>query len=242
MDIKLNKNSINSIQPSFRARLQLRGNISLLDNNGVKCLSKTIDKIGSKTDIIDINLPEKFSKNKANVTIAGYVNGALEQFSVSIEKNNVLNGIISCLQNAKKLFPKTKSTAKAKNTSPKEIINALVDDKKFNEKLAELVEAQSDLSKIEKLSEKLDDLKKCYDKKLLKLEDEKLSKKTENISEEMAKAILERIDNNGYLEYRLARCVEHALNKDDMAYWFADKIARKICDRDGCRMYAKWFK
>ena len=151
MDIKLNKNSINSIQPSFRARLQLRGNISLLDNNGVKCLSKTIDKIGSKTDIIDINLPEKFSKNKANVTIAGYVNGALEQFSVSIEKNNVLNGIVSCLQNAKKLFPKAKSTAKAKTTSPKEIINALVDDKKFNEKLAELVEAQSDLSKIEKL-------------------------------------------------------------------------------------------
>ena len=81
--------TVNNSQPNFNAKLQLRGNISLLDNNGVRTIKKITDKIGSNTDIIDINLPDKFSKNKANANIAGYVNGVLEQYTVSTEKASV---------------------------------------------------------------------------------------------------------------------------------------------------------
>ena len=237
MDIKLNKNNA---QLGFGAKLQLRGNIGLLSNNNVQVLQKNIKNWGSSTDIIDINLPQKFSKNKANVSIAGYINGALEQLNVVVEKNDILGGIVSGLQNAKKIFPDNKTSNKTANMPIQEIINKLIENEKFNEKLAELLKVQSDTLKIKKISNKFDNFEKSYDKKIKQLEHDKLSKNSQNIPEEIVYAIFKVIKNNGDFEDKLARCVDNALKQDGMAYSFAQKIAKKLRDREGLRIHATW--
>ena len=237
MDIKLNKNNA---QLGFGAKLQLRGNIGLLSNNNVQVLQKNIKNWGNSTDIIDINLPQKFSKNKANVSIAGYINGALEQLNVVVEKNDILGGIVSGLQNAKKIFPDNKTSNKTANMPIQEIINKLIENEKFNEKLAELLKVQSDTSKIKKISDKFDNFEKSYDKKIKQLEHDKLSKNSQNIPEEIVYAIFKVIKNNGDFEDKLARCVDNALKQDGMAYSFAQKIAKKLRDREGLRIHATW--
>lgn len=237
MDIKLNKNNA---QLGFGAKLQLRGNIGLLSNNNVQVLQKNIKNWGNSTDIIDINLPQKFSKNKANVSIAGYINGALEQLNVVVEKNDILGGIVSGLQNAKKIFPDNKTSNKTANMPIQEIINKLIENEKFNEKLAELLKVQSDTLKIKKISNKFDNFEKSYDKKIKQLEHDKLSKNSQNIPEEIVYAIFKVIKNNGDFEDKLARCVDNALKQDGMAYSFAQKIAKKLRDREGLRIHATW--
>lgn len=99
-------NSIQNNNPNFNAKLQLRGNTELIANDGVNKLKEVASKIGSESDIIDIAIPmsNKFIKNKADLNIAGYVNGALEQFTHSIEKTNVLMGVIVGLEKVKDVF------------------------------------------------------------------------------------------------------------------------------------------
>ena len=96
----IKEQNIQGNQPNFKAKLQLKGNTNLLVNDGVETLKEIVSRIGAKTDIIDIALPisNRFSKGKANVNIAGYVNGALEQFVHSIEKTDVLGSLIEGLK------------------------------------------------------------------------------------------------------------------------------------------------
>lgn len=100
MKVSSINNNYQQNKPSFKAKLQLSGNTTLIANEGVAKLQDVVSRIGSKTDIIDIALPisNRFSKGKANVNIAGYVNGALEQFVHSIEKTDVLGSLIEGLK------------------------------------------------------------------------------------------------------------------------------------------------
>ena len=100
MKMQIINNNYQQNKPSFKAKLQLKGNTGLVANDGVETLKEIVSRIGSKTDIIDIALPisNRFSKGKANVNIAGYVNGALEQFVHSIEKTDVLGSLIEGLK------------------------------------------------------------------------------------------------------------------------------------------------
>ena len=100
MKIQIINNNYQQNKPSFKAKLQLKENTGLVANDGVETLKEIVSRIGSKTDIIDIALPisNRFSKGKANVNIAGYVNGALEQFVHSIEKTDVLGSLIEGLK------------------------------------------------------------------------------------------------------------------------------------------------
>ena len=66
MDLK-----INSAQPNFRAKMQLRGNIRLLKNGEVEVLKHRIDKIGTESDVIVINIPIFFDKA---ISIKGFFN------------------------------------------------------------------------------------------------------------------------------------------------------------------------
>ena len=99
MDLK-----INSAQPNFRARMQLRGNISLLKKEQAQSLKTIIEKIGAKTDIVDITLPEKLAKSGV-VQMAGYINGELEQFVGKYKKSDIYSGIINGLDKVKEIFP-----------------------------------------------------------------------------------------------------------------------------------------
>ena len=100
MKVQAINNNYQQNKPNFKAKLQLKGNTGLVANDGVETLKEIVSRIGSKTDIIDIALPisNRFSKGKANVNIAGYVNGALEQFVYSIEKTDVLGSLIEGLK------------------------------------------------------------------------------------------------------------------------------------------------
>ena len=143
--------SIQNNNPSFYAKLQLRGNTKLIADDGFKTIKEIVGKIGSETDIIDIALPmfNRFIKNKANINIACYVNGSLEQFSQNIEKTNILACVIAGLEKAKEIFSisnqaskevfnvKEKTLIKATNKPTKQCaIN--IEDKKTQELLVEM--------------------------------------------------------------------------------------------------------
>ena len=66
MDLK-----VNSAQPNFKAKMVLRGNIKLLKNGEVEVLKHGIDKIGTKRDLIVINISKNFDKA---ISIKGYFN------------------------------------------------------------------------------------------------------------------------------------------------------------------------
>ena len=171
--------TVNNSQPNFNAKLQLRGNISLLDNNGIRTIKKITDKIGSNTDIIDINLPDKFSKNKANTNIAGYVNGVLEQYTVSTEKSNILKSIISGIENIKKLFPQEKNTTENDNLN--KILSSIEELK--DKKLSRDPEYVS---------------KKLVEAILIRVEnDEKLELK-------LARSVADALSNNYNISYKFA--------------------------------------
>ena len=82
---------ISSQEPNFKAKMQLRGNIRLLKNEQAQSLKSIIEKIGLKSDIIDINLPQKVAP-KGVVHMAGYINGALEQFQGKYKNFGDKNG------------------------------------------------------------------------------------------------------------------------------------------------------
>ena len=66
MDLK-----INSAQPNFKAKMVLRGNIKLLKKGEVEVLKHRIDKIGTKSDVIVINISKNFDKA---ISIKGFFN------------------------------------------------------------------------------------------------------------------------------------------------------------------------
>lgn len=109
MNIKMNDR--NNYTPAFQAKMQLRGNISLLDNKQVQKMTKIIKGMGQATDIVDIALPEKIIRQKGVINIAGFVNGALEQVSEKFENNKVFEGIMLGLDKIKKVLRKNTSNS-----------------------------------------------------------------------------------------------------------------------------------
>ena len=64
---------------NFKAQMQLSGNVELINNQQKETLKKIIDKLGSKTDIFDINLSDKLT-NKGFIPVAIFANNKLSQF------------------------------------------------------------------------------------------------------------------------------------------------------------------
>ena len=91
----ITKNNVQNNNPNFNARLQLSGNIKLLNTENIKSLKSTVENIGAKSDIIAINLPETL-KNKTVIGFAGLINGVIVQFVEKFDKNNELT---TCLTN-----------------------------------------------------------------------------------------------------------------------------------------------
>ena len=99
---------ISSIQQTqntnFKAKLQLTGNTSLLKNEQTQALKTIVDKIGSKTDIIDVNLSEKI-KTKGLIPIAVWANNKLSQFLGEFKDDDFYLGVINALEQTKDIFP-----------------------------------------------------------------------------------------------------------------------------------------
>lgn len=91
----ITKNNVQNNNPNFNARLQLSGNIKLLNTENIKSLKSTVENIGAKSDIIAIKLPETL-KNKTVIGFAGLINGVIVQFVEKFDKNNELT---TCLTN-----------------------------------------------------------------------------------------------------------------------------------------------
>ena len=95
---------INNYQTSFKAQMQLNGNINLLKDKEIQTLKAIIDKIGTKTDIVDIKLTEKVI-NKGFIPIATFANNKLSQFIGESKNDDVYSGIINALEQTIEIFP-----------------------------------------------------------------------------------------------------------------------------------------
>ena len=69
----------NYSQPSFNATLKLKGNTKLLAENQDLILEVFAKRFGSYEDIIEFNLPKKFVKNKAKLSVTTSVNNITEE-------------------------------------------------------------------------------------------------------------------------------------------------------------------
>ena len=95
---------MNAYKPAFRANLQISGNTKLLDKDQVKHLKGMASEVGSDKDVIDIHLPYETRDDIGDVSVAGYVNGMLAQYTQRFENNNVYRAAVSGLVNAKEVF------------------------------------------------------------------------------------------------------------------------------------------
>ena len=89
---------------SFKANMQLSGNVTLLNNQQRETLKKVVDKLGSKTDIVDVNLSEKLV-NKGFIPVAVFANNKLSQFLGEFKNNDIYSGVINALEQSKDIFP-----------------------------------------------------------------------------------------------------------------------------------------
>ena len=95
---------INNYQTSFKAQMQVRGDLTLLKNEQIQTLKTIIDNVGSKTDIVDINLSKK-TINKGFITVAVFAVQKLSQFLGEFKDNDVYTGIVNALEQTKEIFP-----------------------------------------------------------------------------------------------------------------------------------------
>ena len=79
---------ISSIQQTqntnFKAKLQLTGNTSLLKNEQTQALKTIVDKIGSKTDIIDSNVYSELQNDcgKIRRVLISSINTTKEKYNL----------------------------------------------------------------------------------------------------------------------------------------------------------------
>jgi len=128
---KMQISPIQQNNTSFRAQMQLRGNLTLLKKEQTQTLKNIIDKLGSKTDIIDINLSENI--NKGFIPLAIFANNKLFQVFGEIKNNDVYAGVVNALEQTKEIFPSIATIISdcQKNISDKFLLEHI--KKKINE-------------------------------------------------------------------------------------------------------------
>ena len=102
--MQINPINNNQKNANFKAKMQLKGCTNLLKNEQIKSLENTIEKFGSKTDIVDINLSEKLIK-KGFIPVAIFANNTLEQFIGEFKNSDIYSGIMNAFDKAQNLFP-----------------------------------------------------------------------------------------------------------------------------------------
>ena len=143
---------------SFKANMQLSGNVTLLNNQQRETLKKVVDKLGSKTDIVDVNLSEKLA-NKGFIPVAVFANNKLSQFLGEFRNNDIYSGVINALEQTKEIFPTVATTIVASLAiNKKDKINNVdktIPDVPVIEKT--LIANETDEKLIEKIKTKIDE-------------------------------------------------------------------------------------
>ena len=143
---------------NFKAQMQLSGNVELINNQQKETLKKIIDKLGSKTDIFDINLSDKLT-NKGFIPVAVFANNKLSQFLGEFRNNDIYSGVINALEQTKEIFPTVATIIGASLViNKKDKINN-VDKTIPDEPVVEglLIDNESDRKLLEKIKTKIDE-------------------------------------------------------------------------------------
>ena len=144
---------------SFKANMQLSGNVTLLNNQQRETLKKVVDKLGSKTDIVDVNLSEKLV-NKGFIPVAVFANNKLSQFLGEFKNNDIYSGVINALEQTKEIFPTVATVIGASLVvNKKDKVNDNVDKTISAVPVVEdtLIDNESDEKLLEKIKTKIDD-------------------------------------------------------------------------------------
>ena len=94
----------NYSQPSFNATLKLKGNTKLLGENQKLILDVFAKRFGSYEDIIEFNLPKKFVKNKATLSVTTSVNNITDKFTAVVDKNMFISSILNTQDKLNEIF------------------------------------------------------------------------------------------------------------------------------------------
>ena len=144
---------------SFKANMQLSGNVTLLNNQQRETLKKVVDKLGSKTDIVDVNLSEKLV-NKGFIPVAVFANNKLSQFLGEFKNNDIYSGVINALEQSKDIFPTVATVIGASLVvNKKDKVNDNVDKTISAVPVVEdtLIDNESDRKLLKKIKTKIDD-------------------------------------------------------------------------------------
>ena len=144
---------------SFKANMQLSGNVTLLNNQQRETLKKVVDKVGSKTDIVDVNLSEKLA-NKGFIPVAVFANNKLSQFLGEFKNNDIYSGVINALEQTKEIFPTVSTVIGASLVvNKKDKVNDNIDKTISDVPAIEdtLIGNESDEKLLEKIKTKIDD-------------------------------------------------------------------------------------
>ena len=144
---------------SFKANMQLSGNVTLLNNQQRETLKKVVYKLGSKTDIVDINLSEKLA-NKGFIPVAVFANNKLSQFLGEFKNNDIYSGVINALEQTKEIFPTVSTVIGASLVvNKKDKVNDNIDKTISDVPAIEdtLIGNGSDEKLLEKIKTKIDD-------------------------------------------------------------------------------------
>ncbi len=186
----------NYSQPSFNATLKLKGNTKLIGEYQKLILEVFAKRFGSYEDIIEFNLPKKFVKNKATLSVTTSVNNITDKFTAVVDKNMFMSSILNTKDKLNEIF-----TRNAEKPAPTKVkTEAEIEAEKRAEEEAKIKAEKKEKITTDKLNEILD-----------------FSKNIENLSQEQSIILVKSIENlfnNPVIKDKVVRKVYNSIMSD----------------------------
>ena len=186
----------NYSQPSFNATLKLKGNTKLIGEYQKLILEVFAKRFGSYEDIIEFNLPKKFVKNKATLSVTTSVNNITDKFTAVVDKNMFMSSILNTKDKLNEIF-----TRNAEKPAPTKVkTEAEIEAEKRAEEEAKIKAEKKEKITTDKLNEILD-----------------FSKNIENLSQEQSIILVKSIENlfnNPVIKDKIVRKVYNSIMSD----------------------------
>ena len=189
----------NYSQPSFNATLQLKGNTKLIGEYQKLVLDVLAERFGGYSDIIELNLPEKFIENKGTVGVTTHVNDIIEKFTTIIEEDKIMSGCLNLSNKLEEIFTRNAEKKVEKPAPTKVKTEAEIEAEKRAEEEAK-IKAEEEKIITDKLNEILD-----------------FSKNIENLSEKQSIILVKSIENlfnNPVIKDKIVRKVYNSIMSD----------------------------
>ena len=121
---------INNHMPSFKAQMELYGNLAPLQKDQIESIKRNIEEIGTPNDKVKIKIPFH-SRGVGYIDVEADINDTLECVSVKYDNNNLYSGIMERIDKIKKIFHIEPKATKRNDDSTKEIVTKLLNDEQF---------------------------------------------------------------------------------------------------------------